>query len=417
MRVLVLADKVLSRKLGDGLRVFGFLQHLSKRHQFDLICFSRPGETLEPDLRRVFGEVTLIPAPLTQRAPLHRRLIQSVSGKGFKLTSNEMRTALERALASGLYDVILEEAANTLENLPEPPLGIPLIVDSIDEPLLRELRAIRNAPWGDRPHYIYRAWRFWQYEKLLMGSATQNIYVSEVDARLYRGIFPGRPAAVVPNGVDTEYFAPASSTADSAYVVFEGNMNFRPNIDTAQRLVNEILPRLSERIPEVRIGIIGREPAPEVRRLASDRVEVTGTVPDIRPYLARATVFACPMRMGSGIKNKILQSWAMARPVVATAASLGGLSAHDEVNILVRDEPSAFADAVAELIVDKAKAVAIGSAGRATAETEYSWRQRAEELERLIQAAVDATGRPATSAQAGTCAESERSPLASVKSG
>ncbi len=197
--------------------------------------------------------------------------------------------------------------------------------------------------------------------------------------------------AVVPNGVDVDYFAPMEIGADKDYVVFEGNMDFAPNIDTARRLALEILPLLSKHAPNVRIGLVGRDPAPEVRQLASSRVEVTGTVDDVRPYLAKASVFACPMKLGSGIKNKILQAWAMGRPVVATSTSLGGLSALDGVNILVRDTPKAFAAAVANVISDPELAKSIGAAGRATAVREYSWQQRAKQLDSLLKAVVSRT--------------------------
>ena len=149
-------------------------------------------------------------------------------------------------------------------------------------------------------------------------------------------------------------------------------------------LVQEILPRLRRRVAHARIGLVGRNPTDAVRALASDQVEVTGTVEDVRPYLARAAVFACPMRLGSGIKNKILQAWAMARPVVATSASLGGISARDNVNILVRDDPQEFADAVAELMLDPQRAASLGAAGRTTVEAQYSWQMRSLQLDQLF---------------------------------
>jgi glycosyltransferase involved in cell wall biosynthesis len=411
MRILVLSDKVLSRRLGDGLRVHGLLKPLAQKHQFDLICFSRGTEELEPDLRSIFRSVTLIPAPAQRRSPLLRRVFKSISGGNFKLTSESMRTAVEEAIRTRSYDLILEEAANTVPNLPDGPLGAPLIVDSIDEPLLRELRALRHSPWRDRPEHLYRAWRFWHYERAMLTRASVNVYVSEVDATVYARCFPGRKTAVVPNGVDTEYFAPMQVDPDSSYLVFEGNMNFEPNVDTAQVLVKEILPRVRRRVANASVGLIGRNPTEAVRALASEHVEVTGTVEDVRPYLARATVFACPMRLGSGIKNKILQAWAMARPVVATSESLGGINAQDELNILVRDNPDDFAEAVVGLILDPARATQLGAEGRKTVEQSYSWNARATQLDLLFQEVV-AVGQ-SRSGVGRTCTDKEVSLIAS----
>lgn len=395
MRILVLSDKVLSRRLGDGLRVHGLLKPLADRHHFDLICFSRCNEGLEPELREIFREVTLIPAPTAQRSPLLRRLFKSISAGDFKLTSDAMRSAVADALRTKSYDLVLEEAANTIPNLPDGPLAAPLIVDSIDEPILREMRALRHARWRDRPEHLYRAWRFWRYERKMLSRAALNIYVSEVDAAIYASCFPGRRTAVVPNGVDTAYFAPVTLAAEPGYVVFEGNMNFEPNVHTAQVLVREILPRVRRRVPHAKVVLVGRNPTAAVSALASDDVEVTGAVDDIRPYLARAAVFACPMRLGSGIKNKILQAWAMGRPVVATSESLGGISATDELNILVRDDPQEFADAVADLILDPQRAARLGAAGRETVAGEYSWQLRSSQLDAHF---IDVAGK----AQCGT---------------
>jgi polysaccharide biosynthesis protein PslH len=123
--------------------------------------------------------------------------------------------------------------------------------------------------------------------------------------------------------------------------------------------------------------------------MASAHVEVTGTVPDVRPYLARASVFACPMQLGSGLKNKILQAWAMGRPVVATSESLGGLTAQDGVNLLVRDDMDKFARAVADLLTDQTRATTIGASGRRTVELEYSWERRAEQFEEILTRIVE----------------------------
>lgn len=394
MRILVLSDKVLSRRLGDGLRVHGLLGQLASRHQFDFICFSQPGERLEAEMRGIFDQVTLVPAPEPTRTSLLRRAFRRFSASEFKTTSDDMRRAVATALQDHRYDLILEEAANTILNLPGEPIDTPIIVDSIDEPLLREVRALRHAQWRNRPGHLYRAWRFWQYERSMLERAALNIYVSELDASIYRRLFPGRAVAVVPNGVDTSFFVPSEASPDRNYIVFEGNMNFEPNVDTARRLVRDILPLVARQVPNIRVGLVGRAPVPQVMELASERVEVTGTVPDVRPYLARASVFVCPMRLGSGIKNKILQAWAMRRPVVATSASLGGLSAYDGVNLLVRDEPGSFADAVVKLIQDPDLAASLGYAGRDTVEREYSWQRRAQEFESLLLKTVEATSQP-----------------------
>lgn len=389
MKILVLSDNPLSSALGDGLRALGLLGPLARRHRFDLLCFARPGEAPDPRAPEVFRSVTVLPFPVPPARPWHRRVADAVSVAHFRATTPRMRQEIARRIDAGEVDLVLDIACNMLLNLPAR-MSVPLVVDSIDEALLRDLRDLRTLPWRAKPRMAYQTWMFWRYERRALARAQANVYVSEVDAATYRRFFPGRPATVVPNGVDTALFAPGADAPDPATLVFEGNMMFGPNVDAARRLALEILPLVAREVPEARVTLVGRNPAPEVAALASERVTVTGSVPDVRPYLARGTVFACPMRLGSGIKNKILQAWAMARPVVATPASLGGLAARDGANVLVRDDNKEFADAVIGLIRDPARAAHLGRGGRQTVEREYAWAQRAAQFEAVLTRAADA---------------------------
>ena len=389
MNILVLSDNPLNKRLGDGLRAFGLFAPLTRRHRFDLLCFARPGEAPDADASTVFRSVTTMAFPRSPARPWHRRLAESLSIRDFRAQSDAMKEEVRRRLSSGNVDLVLDVACNMLLNLPEGALPVPLVVDSIDEALLRDLRDLRGAPWRDKPRIARQALMYWRYERHTMARADANVYVSEVDAATYRRFFPGRPATVVPNGVDTQYFSPTDAAPEPATLVFEGNMMFGPNVEAARRLALEILPLVRDAVPAARVVLVGRDPAPEIRALASDHVMVTGTVDYVRPYLARGTVFACPMRLGSGIKNKILQAWSMARPVVATPASLGGLSARDGVNLLVREDNHGFADAVLELMRHPERATQLGAGGRATVEREYAWPFRAAQFESVLNEAVE----------------------------
>jgi glycosyltransferase involved in cell wall biosynthesis len=370
--------------LGDGLRTFGLLKPLVGTHTFDLLCFGRHENTQDDDARAVFSDISVLPFPQMNGTSLPRRVLGKLSVDEFKPATLEMRESVRSAIAGGTYDLIFESGANALVNLPDEPLRIPLVVDSIDEPLLRDFREVRHAPLRNRPSLVHQAWMFWRYERTFLKRADLNIYASENDARTYARFFPTRRVAVVPNGVDTTYFAPMPRPPGPPTVLFEGNMDFRPNVDAAVRLVRDILPHLLALVPGARVQIVGRNPTSEVQELASECVEVTGTVPDVRPYLAGADVFACPMTLGSGIKNKILQAWAMARPVVASSASLGGIAARDGYNLLLRDPPQEFAAAIARLISDPAVADGLARAGRTTVEAEATWERRAQQLDAIL---------------------------------
>jgi glycosyltransferase involved in cell wall biosynthesis len=164
-------------------------------------------------------------------------------------------------------------------------------------------------------------------------------------------------------------------------------MSFAPNVEAALYFVKEVMPLLRRR-GQVRLTLVGNRPAPEVQALAGRDIEVTGFVEDVRPFLDRAAVFVCPMLSGAGIKNKILQAWAMSVPVVATSAATGGLAVQEGGNILLGDTPQALADAILRVTHDAALASRLGAGGRRTVIDRYTWFAKAAELESVFRRVV-----------------------------
>jgi glycosyltransferase involved in cell wall biosynthesis len=186
------------------------------------------------------------------------------------------------------------------------------------------------------------------------------------------------------NGVDTDFFQPLGLQRDAKTIVFEGKVGFRPNADGIRFFVSEIFPEILEADPEVRLMIVGKDPPKDIVALSSPAIEVTGFVDDVRPFVDRAQVFVCPLRTGAGIKNKVLQAWAMGKAVVATSASVGGLHVEEGINIFVRDTPHEFAQAVLNLLRDPLLAARVGARARETALSHYTWDAKAEELDKLM---------------------------------
>ena len=221
-----------------------------------------------------------------------------------------------------------------------------------------------------------------------IGNAAAVLFVSQADADSFKSFCPDAHTVTIANGVDTDFFAPSADEARPApaQVVFEGVMGFEPNIDAARYFCADILPLLQRDEPGLRFAIVGRDPSPEVLALAGPGVEVSGYVDDIRPYMHSTAVFVCPMRIGAGIKNKILQAWAMGMAVVSTSEGAMGLPAQDGQNILLRDRPAEFAAAVLSLRHDPALRRRLGQAGRKCVEQAFSWRSKAAEFEQLMHA-------------------------------
>ncbi len=384
MRILVLATKPLAMKSGDALRFVNVARQLKSNHAFDLLCFRRPGQELDGESAAIFERVTQIPFPIEPAAAFALRAFRMLSPAHFMPTSADMRQAMQRAIADVDYDLIFDIGGLMLKNLPERNLAPPVLADSIDEPRITYLRALRHGAWREKPRALRMLLIFGRINREISARVDANVYASDIDAASYKRFFRESRVETIPNGVDAEHFHPDASKARAERIAFEGNMSFGPNIDAALTLSEEILPRLWKTHPGLCLELIGRDPAAVVRALACERVQVSGTLPDVREHLWRASVFVCPMRLGAGIKNKILQAWAMGLPIVASSQAMGGLDAREGDNVLMRDEPAEFAAAVSRLLTTPALARQLSANGRKIALEKYSWKTQAERFDRLF---------------------------------
>lgn len=193
---------------------------------------------------------------------------------------------------------------------------------------------------------------------------------------------------VLPNGVDLDFFSPVNCPRESDTLVFSGKMSYHANVTAASYLVNDILPLVWAERPSVRVLIVGKDPSLTVRQLATrhpERVIVTGTVPDIRPYLAKAAVAVSPVKYGAGIQNKVLEAMAMSIPVVATTQAVSALQIHDGEHLLVAESPDAFAQTVLKVLANKDLQHRIGQAGRDYVEQNHNWNNISGQLEVIYQ--------------------------------
>jgi glycosyltransferase involved in cell wall biosynthesis len=180
--------------------------------------------------------------------------------------------------------------------------------------------------------------------------------------------------AVVPNGVDCARYAhlPAGRRTGPPTVMFLGAMSWEPNVAAAEFLARDVLPALLPRVPDVRLRIVGRDPTPRVQRLAGDRVEVTGSVPDVLAPLADAHVLAVPLLAGGGTRLKILEAFAAGLPVVSTPVGCEGIAADPDRHLVVAETP-AFAEALARTLLAPEAAATMAAAARVLARDRYDW--------------------------------------------
>jgi polysaccharide biosynthesis protein PslH len=391
VKILTLVDRYpypLSN--GQNLRVFHYARRLSARHTLELVCY---GENPVPEpLRELFDHIHVCLPP--NRKPSTNRLVRirdALSLNQLVPVSDSARSQVAQILKTGHFDALWVHGTNMMLLLPEP-APVPILLDDCDHSLIRQLRTLRTERNPIRWLRIAKhTFMLYLVERRVHPRAQSALYVSELDAAMFRRVCPQTSVHVIQNGVDIDDFQPSGADSNPFEVVFEGNMSFAPNVDAVLYFHDHILPLIRQHLPQVRFLIVGKDPAPEISRLASSSVEVTGFVEDVRPYLDRASLFVCPMRLGAGIKNKILQAWAMEKAVVATTASMGGLTGVDGENVLIADDPVTFADSTVTLLKNPERRQQLGIQGRRTVEAHYTWEQQSRRLEALLFDVADGT--------------------------
>jgi glycosyltransferase involved in cell wall biosynthesis len=232
-----------------------------------------------------------------------------------------------------------------------------------------------------------------RYERMVMRSADVVAAVSEEDRRTLLRLQPAALIGVVPNGVDTAHFSRAALAGERAgplslaasTLVFSGTLDFRPNVDAVLWFAREVLPRVRARRPEARLLVVGKRPAPALRALAEQgALTLTGEVPDARPYIAGAAVYVVPMRIGGGVRLKLLEALALETPVVSTGMGAEGVAGlRGDEHCLLADDPAGFAVAVLRLLDEPTLARRLGAAGRELARARYDWTAIVPRLEAL----------------------------------
>jgi sugar transferase (PEP-CTERM/EpsH1 system associated) len=223
------------------------------------------------------------------------------------------------------------------------------------------------------------------------------VAVSPEDAAVFRREYGVEHVSAVPTGVDTDFFRPSGQVARAAAsIVFTGSMDWMPNEDGMLFFVEKILPLIRREVPEATLTIVGRNPTARVRALASAApgITVTGTVPDVRPYLESASVAVVPLRVGGGTRIKIYEAMGMERPVVSTTVGAEGLDVVYGTHIVLADEPAAFARETVALLRTPERATQIGQSAAAHVRAHFGWASVAEQFAERCSAAASRTGRP-----------------------
>jgi glycosyltransferase involved in cell wall biosynthesis len=283
-----------------------------------------------------------------------------------------MSDLLQRLLTTGRFDLVQLESSQLASVATWGPA--PWIIDehNLEYELLQRMYEVEHSPL--RKAYNWLEFKKFRGEELgAWRTCDACVLTSTREQRVFAAERPSTPSHVAPNGVDVELFVPSTDPPDPDNIVFTGLMSYRPNTDGAAFFVREVLPLILARRPSTRFNIVGLAAEQSVGFLAGPNVRVLSDVPDVRPYIRDAAVVAVPLRMGSGTRLKILEGLAMGKAIVSTTIGCEGIDVVDDRDMLIADEPAAFAGAVLRLLEDAEARHRLGAAGRTLAEERYSW--------------------------------------------
>jgi glycosyltransferase involved in cell wall biosynthesis len=254
-------------------------------------------------------------------------------------------------------------------------------------------QAAHEPNWIKRAAFRLEAVKMDRYERAAVKRFTHVVAVSERDRQeMARMIDPSR-ITVVPTGVDVErYRAAAGQSAVEPIVLFLGSMDWEANVDAVDYFCRDVWPIIRAAVPNARFRIVGRNPHPRVLRLASESVEVTGSVPSVVEHLQQAAVFVVPLRIGGGTRLKIFEAMAAGRAVVSTAVGAEGLDVHDGVDVLLADTAPRFAEQVISVLGDTRKRRSLEQAAAALA-AKYDWSVIATQFEAVLHRASNVASR------------------------
>lgn len=396
MRILLLTpQRPYPPHQGTTLRNFNLIKELAKRHSVCLLTFLEPDQNSTDngpllDYCQWIDTIPTTPRPTQLR--LRQMLTTQRPDMSWRLWSPAFAERLAQRLNEDRFDVVEIEGIEMTPYLSviEAAHPRPLIVyDAHNAEWILQKRAfladIKTPTRWVAALYSWIQWhRLYRYEADVMKRVDHTIAMSYPDKAALHEITPDVSITVVPNGVDLDAYRHFRGTPIHYDLIFTGKMDFRPNVDAALWFGQHVLPLIQTARPKTTFAIVGQRPHPRLDVLRDNPgITITGYVDDIRPYIAGATVYVVPLRVGGGTRLKIMEAMAMGRAIVSTSVGAEGFPVVNGQELILADDPALFAQAVLKLLSTPMRRLELGRAGRDLAHANYGWESLVPRLERI----------------------------------
>ncbi len=368
---------------GDKLRAFNFIRYLSAYHDIYLCCLNE--NTLHQEaLANIQPYCKAISVIKRSKPSIVLNVFKTFfTGKPFQIGyfySSKAQREINALIETIQPDHIICQLSRMAEYVKD--TTIPKTIDYQDVFSYGIKRRMLSSPFYLKPIFNSEYKRLCNYERKIFQWFDHKIIISETD----RDLIPHsrkHEIHVLPNGVDTSYYQPVK--AQKKYdILFTGNMAYPPNIDACQYLIKEILPLVMKKYPDVKVMLAGSSPHASVKKLQSTNVEVTGWVDDMRQCYAISKIFIAPMRIGTGLQNKLLEAMAMQLPCITTTLANDALKATEKKEVLIGDTAEQLALHICYLMENENQCNQMALNAHSFVAEHFSWEKNIAQLNKII---------------------------------
>jgi sugar transferase (PEP-CTERM/EpsH1 system associated) len=373
---------------GGKIRPFNIIRHLNANHEVTVASMVRSAKESDQGSGLADYCCRTVKARVTEGVQAMRtvgRLFTSTPSSMGYFYSPYLRKRIHQLLEETTYDLIFVHCSSVAPYVADV-RNIPKILDFGDMDSQKWVQLAGFRPFPFKLGYLLEGRKLMSWEMRLARQFTLCTTTTRTEEDTLSSYRTGAPTDCVPNGVDAEFFAPTSEPYDDRMISFVGRMDYFPNRQCMVKFCTSVWPLLRERIPGIKLAIIGAEPAPEIRRLSRlPGVTVSGSVPDVRPLARKAAAMVAPLEIARGTQNKILESLAMGVPVVCSRLALRGVNAREGVDVLAADTPEEYLSALTLLLLDRERRSELAATGRAQVLEHHSWPASMRRMDQIIE--------------------------------
>ncbi len=380
---------------GDKIRSYHLLNELRKEYKIHLATFIDDKEDLQykehvASLCESFCAIEI--DPFISKIKSLKGFVTADALSIPYYESKELSDYVEKVIATGVDKALVFSSAMA-QFVSSTRFDLKMVVDFVDIDSDKWRQYSSSKKWPASWLYKREYKKLFEWEKMVAQQADHSLFVTEKESALFRELVPTVAEKVhsIDNGVDYDFFT-SNSAAENPYleqspkIVFTGAMDYWANVDAVVWFVEEVLPLVQQKIPDLEFFIVGSKPTAKVSALSNVAgVTVTGRVEDVRPYIQYSNLSVAPLRIARGVQNKVLEAMSMGKAVVATSQAMEGIKDIEQFSELTLDDAKAYADKVAELLQDDAKAKSWGDKGREMILKNYNWQSNVAKVVSLLE--------------------------------